>query len=371
MRRPPLRLGLVAGVLVTIAACTVMNDLRLPPPKVTEDASVADASVEASDPCSAARIPAPPSPPVDGEDPANEIVVAMRRMLLRETPAIGYDLDGVCTCSPDPESCAVRDETVHCDLDGGRDNAFATLSKRFMTFTGFDVISYANARLEKGVSGYIVRVQGYSGEADDSDVTVSVYLSAGDLTDLDDGGVAVRPPSFTEGEEWSVDPDFLVGDPAARISRYTAKGYVSGNVLVASFAELPLPLVESVNTMLRSGIITGQISRSGTGKPTIAGGVLVGRIGTDTMLAGLAQVFDPTSKKPFCENPSFGPYAKGVICPAADVTVDSARDRTNAPCDAISAGILFEAIGASIGPLVRRPPDVDVCAGRPPVVCDP
>ena len=372
MRILALRLGLVAAVVGAIAACTVMNDLHLPPPKATDDASApADASADAGEPCAIARVPAPPAPPVDGEDPASEILVAMRRMLLRETPALGYDLDGVCTCSPGPESCAVRDEAVHCDLDGGRDNAFATLSKRFTTFTGFDVIGYANVRLEEGVQGYLVRVQGYNGGADDSDVTVSVYLSAGTVTTLDDGGTAVRPPSFAEGEAWSIDPDYLVGDPAARTSKYTAQGYVSGNVLVAGFAELPLPLVEGVNTMVRSAVVTGRISKGDGGAPTIAEGILAGRIGADAMLAGLAQVFDPSSKRPFCDNPSFGPYARGVICPAADVTVESSSDGTNAPCDAISAGIAYEAVGASFGSLVRQSPNIDVCAGKPAVVCGP
>jgi hypothetical protein len=58
--------------------------------------------------------------------------------------ALGFDLDGVCTC-PGPGSCTpFGDAGTQCDYEGGVDNTLGTLVKQF-SGTGFFDDAYVNA----------------------------------------------------------------------------------------------------------------------------------------------------------------------------------------------------------------------------------
>lgn len=374
MRRAIFRVAAFAAAscaaIASPLACSVMNGLHVPPPDagpIVEPEAGADA--DDADPCEHAKVPEPPTRFAAGDD--SELLVVVRSFdfgLDAGTTAIttGYDIDGVCTCHPHPESCQTKDK--HCDDPNGRDNALAGFLAQLKNLQGYDAQGDLNKRIEQGSDGLLIRVQRYNGQPDDSDVLVSVYASGGTKNALPDGGFEPVPPTFTKADHWTVDTSDLLGPPSALFSRNTATGYVSKGQLVVHL-DAHVRLLQEQFTTFKQAIVTARVTQTADG-PTITDGIFAGRWPSSEMLYALSLVQDPTSGNPFCETPGFDTLIKGVICPGADVAVDPAVDLTGAPCDAISMGVAFKAVPASFGDPITIDPGDARCQDAGQIRCD-
>ena len=135
--RGPLMRARATAMLATIAtmgvvACTVMTGLHTDPPL--------DASAPPAGSCVPARPPPAPSTQGGPDDAKNDILVAFQHVTVG--PDDGWDLDGLCTCAPSPESCLNDSGPAHCDSNGGRDNQGAKL---LATLTQLGHISQSDA----------------------------------------------------------------------------------------------------------------------------------------------------------------------------------------------------------------------------------
>ncbi len=115
-----------------------------------------------------------PSRPTHGDDAGTDIEFydAIRRIDFGDGGApIGFDLDETCTC-PGPDSCVASDAGTRCDLAGGVDNAFSNFVQSFSSATNIFNASDIDATLASGHSGLLVRVKGYNGQANDTQVAL-------------------------------------------------------------------------------------------------------------------------------------------------------------------------------------------------------
>jgi hypothetical protein len=367
--------ALAAGAATLVAACSVMNGLHLPepeagapppPPPEVEAGPSADAGADA-DPCDHALPPGPPSSAFGGEE--KDILVAIRTFAMTVdagAPSIGYDLDGLCTCRPQAESC--RTTTKHCDDANGRDNVLAELVADLKEIQGYDLEAELNRRAGEGSDGILIRVQRYNGLPDDSDVVVSIYGSAGTGTSDGDGGVTYQPPTFTKADTWTVDENDLLGPPDALFSRSTGNGYVAGGTVVVRL-DAHVRLLDGAYTTFKGAELVAQIEDTADG-PTITRGTFTGRWPTSELLGSLSLVQDPKTGTPFCELSGFDVLAKGFVCPSADIALDPAVDRTSAPCDAVSAAMAFESAPASFGPFTTSDGGQARCQDAGTLRCD-
>lgn len=368
--RPAIRALTVVGIWALggacALACTIVNGLTLP---VDAGPDVVDTGPpDAGDPCPHALPPPAPSTFAGGDE--NEFVVAVREMNvgIHDSTPMGFDLDGMCSCAGGVKSsCVPRRE--QCDDPTGRDNNGKEL---FLALTPYvDVEVYVNDLIRRGRTGLLLRVQNYNGKPDDSDITLSAYLSDGIYGPPVDGGTEPTkvPAKFDATDHWTIDVDQLLGPPEARFSKDTATGYVSGGTLVARI-DARIRFLEGATTTLKGGVITARISTTGSGQPTITAGVMAGRLPTSEALRALSWSREPTSGKPFCELEGFEGIAKAAICGAADLTVDATQDRTGAACEAISSAISFTAVPASFGDAVVVDQGPPRCVDAGSLSCD-
>jgi hypothetical protein len=378
---------LTCGIFLALgaAACTIMSDLHLPRAEGGAGDAAPDVVDDGAPRCLAIRPPPPPpSNPesTGGDDPKYDILIAVRRVIpTAESSQIGYDIDGVCTCEVDPESCAVRKGTTspHCDFDGGRDNALTELLKAIQPILQFDILDYTNERIRTAAVGFLFRVQNYNGRPDDVEVDITAYGSLGPavVDTAQDAGYAKYYPSFEDGgvDTWSLDRSTLENE-ASLIPKVKGKAYVSGGVLVISSLEsLELPLISDAKTRFNGGVITGRIQLAPNGQqgapPKLDNLQLAGRWHTTDLLTTLARTEDPRSPpKGLCEDTTFALLAKGFVCPRADVASFPVSDNKNAPCEAVSVGLGFEMVPAAFGPVVDPPVIIDRC-GDASFSCDP
>jgi hypothetical protein len=281
-------------------------------------------------------------------------------------PVIGFDLDKTCTCMPDimnapgPESCKTPMGTPpHCDQTGGVDNEGQALLRQFKSTMFFDQ-DYINARLAGGFYGTVLRVDDYNGQANDTQVKLSVFTSNG--TEGIQIGVPATP-NYDGNDLWTLDSNGLLGGmigPDGPI----AKDSVDTNAYVRDYQ-----LVGALNFVLSLG--------SGTGDFTVpielTGGVVVAKLTPDmgsfriddgevsgrwsarkmlTALQVLNDPFDMTNH--LCGTDSTYLLLKPKICSFIDLTQNLLDDGKNAPCDALSLGMKFKSSPAKIGKAFPR-----------------
>lgn len=288
----------------------------------------------------------------DGEGNVR-FVVALKEIglsTLPPTPVSGFDLDGQCTCAPGPRTCVPRvpDAGQHCDEPGGRDismnrNVFELIAQS----PGFSAETL-NANLVKGRYGVLAEISDYNGGKNDKSVKVSVFLSSG--TQGDAG------PGWDGGDPWDLDPKSLADDAGPPTSIYVdTTAYVTDGVLVASRlngVKLALGVgSESVDLELAQGVMSARIVPRGGGF-ALDEGTIAGRWPTQNVLKAIAPLNAPGLGVPLC-SPLSKPlydFAKGVICRAADISSNPARDDDRgADCDALSFAMRFVAEPARFG----------------------
>ncbi len=335
------------------------------PPDIPDAES--DATDAAEEPmCGHASPPLPPSGGTSGG--TIEFTVALQTIDLGEaqfeakTTPPGLDLDGLCTCLGESRSCVPPPNTMpteedYCDYDQGIDNSSAQLFYRFSKTLGADKFgsSFFNQATAQGKWSVLLRVAGYNGEADDPNVSVSMYV-AGDL------GAA---PLWDGSDAWPVSSQSIVGGDVNSPVAIDPNAYVSGNVLVASLPEAQLDLPRASGAVFRvklvKGVMKGTIV-SDAGAYRIDQGVLAARWKTGDIFAAGWDV---------CKDSVFYLVLRDRICQSMDAS--AAFLGPNDVCDALSFGMAFSAQPATMGPVYDTQTLSTCMAGFDPAGdnCDP
>ena len=367
--------SLAAAAAALWLACSIYDSSLVAPPSAdaSSDAAPApDASPDALDTCNHARIPSRPAADDDGGTDAGEIVLALKDLVLDvdagNGETIGYDLDQTCTC-PGPRSCT--SPKADCDDPRGRDNSAGALLDSFSSYaTVFDP-TVIQQRFRDGRIGLLFRIDGYNGTPNDTQITVSIFLSNG-TEGAEDGGTPI-PPAYDGGDMWTVDPKSLVGGvappyiPQPDSSDTTA--YVRDGVLVAAVSQGHLDFAgggaASIHLDLTDVLVTGTLGLDANGEWSVTNGVLAGRWATRQFLVALAGIHDPFSTGGYLCGDS-GTYAtiKGIICDGRDITSSTINDNTNATCNALSIGLGFTATTAQFGTVYEGLPLLIPCGAQ-------
>lgn len=282
----------------------------------------------------------------------------------------GLDLDRTCTC-PESDSCVLpAGGKRSCDDAEGRDNLGATLLGRAAALFQTVRPDIIEARIRSGVYTVLVGVQGWNGTPDDPSLLVSIGFSSGFE---DPGGRdAGTSPKFDGTDTWSVHPaallngDAIIGKSCSAAPCVPANldqsAYMRGGVIVAKFDRVSVGIESGAFVLeVTSATLTAKLIPSGT--DTRIEGELAGRWPTDRLLASFASLRDPISDKPLCpDNPTYQALKK-TVCDAADLASDPRKDRTGAPCDAVSDALSFTGSTAKLGTVVKGNTDAPPCSG--------
>jgi cysteine-rich repeat protein len=296
----------------------------------------------------------------------------------------GLDLDGVCTNSstcPASERISCRSSTAALPFDGQlcRDNTLARLQPVVAEVPEIGERyglseNVFNCALWRGSYNYVVRVSGYNGERDDSQVRVDFYRSSGLEEQLpwqckpDQTDFRERYPRWRSSLSWRVDEADLTAPiekdgawPDGRIA--DADAYVKDGYLVAQ-----LPEGASVGFIgdgsphrgfvLRTahGHLLGRLQHEQDGTWSLVDGLLAGRIRNEDLILAFREVG-------FCEEGSLSRFYASMVSYVeenADVLA-SGESISELPCDAMSYAIGFEAAQITPGSSAFVPPRVECC----------
>ena len=277
-------------------------------------------------------------------------------------PAVGLDLDHTCTC-PGPKSCVpAASSNAQCDDPQGRDNAGGALIKQFSAISSSELnANKVNTNMAKGVNSMVLVLSNYDETPNDTTVSLAVLVSNGTVP-LDDAGT--NPiPKHDGTDQWGIDPSSLVGSapPYVAVNEDDA-AYIVNGVLVAHVS-FPFGLGPSVGAnFLRvdGAYLVGTLTKTSAGYSLT--GYVTGRWDTRNILTGMAGMHDPFNSGQFlCGSDSTYLALKAAICAGADITRDSTRDNTNAPCDALSLAVGFGAEPAQLGGVLAGNPRPTPC----------
>lgn len=311
--------------------------------------------------CELRRPPGRPTCDPADDQPARWFV--LRSIDFHLPRAEGVDLDGFCTEEPDGPSDCVPPDMAHA-LDGaeGIDNVFETGFISSFEFVyrmayGSSLEEDVNASLARGFRNLAIRVGGWSHEPDDPGVAVDFANTVCGLPTGDASACPLAPPiDAIDFAATTFHPDegsFVGGDLDTAVVRDPG-AYVSDGRLVARLAstvDLVFP------------------TRNGTVRLDAQGAVMVADIDPETeVITGfIAGRWVETSALQTAE--SFGLCVgstgydayRDVVRQALD-TVASGVGGPAVPCDALSAIVGFEAVGANVATEARpSPPVSDAC----------
>lgn len=366
-------------------------------------------STAPADACKSAGVPKPsdrPDPNADGASSEPDIYLGWSRIWIGETSlagvasqdawqGFGLDLDGLCTNSADcmnarDSAQACHAMTAQVPFDGSlcRDNTFASLQpvaaavpeigKRFGIAE-----SELNCNLWRGSYTMMLRLSGYNGQADDSDVRVDYYIGTG-LT---------RPvtwqcpfdqymdtyPLWRASWDWKVDSADLLGAittpgslPESRSA--DAHAYVRGGYLVATMPDDASMRLAADGTRYRGfamkvqkALWTGKLYRTQDTLWHVGDGLFAGRVKGADLIQSFRQIG-------LCDGVGLDSIYQGVTDYITQNT-DVLSDGSNAierDCDAMSFGIAFEAAQLTPGPAGDAIPIVECCAPGVAIPdCDP
>jgi hypothetical protein len=274
---------------------------------------------------------------------------------------VGYDLDKVFTCcEAGPESCnAAVTGATHCDEPSGRDNAGGQLisSLALVDPNQFSTATISQ-RLQNGTYSILLQVQGYNGQANDTQVTASLFGSIG--VEGDAGAL------WNGTDQWLIDDSFVVAPDASTLVPvdFDTSAYVANGTLVIHVT-FPISLGNTnSNTFtinLTAGVITGVVVPAGNGAYSLEQGNIAGRWNISQLLSSL-QTVSVTGLGPLCPGTSTYGFVKQEICKYADIMTDPAKDLMGTTCDALSLGIGFTADPALLGSVAAGAVKTSLCA---------
>jgi hypothetical protein len=270
---------------------------------------------------------------------------------------LSYDLDHTCPCVEKP-SCVPIDASIACPSNpDGRDNVSGPLLGDLSALVPGIQPSYLIKRIHEGIYTILFLIQQWNGTPNDPHVVVMARMSPG-LNRRSDSGVFV--PNFDGNDVWDVDENSIVeGDQlvnqdcnaVACIGQVDLTAYVTNGVLVARFDSIPLTLSTANGPLtlpFANAVVTGELSKDGS-IYRLKNGQMAGRLPVTKLLAAATALQDPVTLRSLCpSDPSYALF-KGSVCAAADLASDSAKDGTNAPCDALSEAVALTALSARVG----------------------
>lgn len=293
----------------------------------------------------------PPAPP-DKDDATDNIAftMAVRSIDLHEDTGVasGFDLDGRCTCDGStpadafPSSCkmhAKTEATDLCDAPDGVDGQSARIFHQFVD-GGFDSTRMSDGA-EHGYWSVLIRVEGYNGSANDTQVAVSVYNAA----------PRYDPPPLWDGSDvWPIDPASLAdGMSVTQPLYHTDSAYVAGGKLVLSLDSSALVFFDGsggyLQVRLSGAIVTGTLEAVPGGGYRMADAVLSGKWPQEEVFNALDDF--RVNGVPICTTDFSFTFLKNALCPKLDVN----RGAPNVAeyCDALSFGLTFVAEPAQLG----------------------
>jgi hypothetical protein len=328
------------------------------PSDATLDSGRPETSAEAS--VCVHALPPPPPSTTTGQGVLS-FVVALRTLTgftaldASALPALGFDLDGVCTCEPasdpGPGSCVppTTPAPVDCDQPGGRDLQGDQLLEAFDEAFANTLEGDLLARIAEGRFTVLFDVQGYNGLPDDGQVSVAAYAASG--LDTGDAGGA---PKWDGTDQWWVDPRSVAAPvPVDGGYQYvpvfvTETAYVTQGVLVAQLGMMDFELGFGI-VPLRDVVLAATIAPDGRGGYNLSG-QFGARFKTSDAFALIGRVKNLDGGAPLCgSNPEFLAI-RNTVCQTADIMSSAALDNMGMTCDSFSIGAGFEAVGARFGP---------------------
>jgi hypothetical protein len=315
--------------------------------------------------CALALPPPPPGVADSGE--SLEVVVALRTLRLLDdgSDTLGFDLDGLCSCSDGAPPSCVPDEGAaslmsYCDAAGGRDRAMSSL---FALLSGAMLIeepnSFFSQAADRGEWSLLVRVVGYNGLADDPEVTVALY--------------AVSTPTGLSGRAWDGSDawpvsDDSVGDdengvPTLDKPRFVdPSAHVTGGVLVARPTAGEMRLAGPDARMALSferALLSGRLEPDARGSFALRAATLAAVVPVDELFAiyGSVRRIDGA---PLCSDDPDHDAARTALCRAPDLRL--APGGPASPCDGISLAIGFDAEPARLGAVMASEAPTESCA---------
>jgi len=360
-----------AAGLAVWQGCSIYDSSLL----VGAEAGGGDAQTEAGPPdagdgCNHARWPARPS----ADDPSDAGNIELYNALsfldfgagdggATSNAVYGFDLDGICTC-PGPDSCKpFGDSGTQCDLEGGVDNSTGSLIKEFSGATNFFDQGYINQGIQTGVFGAVIHVKNYNGQANDTNVELSIFVSNGTQGAGTDAGPMI--PQFDGNDVWTLDPKSLLGGTLTDagpvpIVAYDLNAYVSDYTLVGNISDMPLAIGAATGEGLVTIDLTGALvvaKLTPFGKSFQTQGTVAGRWESKKLLTALQVLHDPFDyDASLCGSDTIYQLLKGRICGFQDIAASVLDDGKGAPCNALSLGFAFKTVPAKYGS-PYSPPD--------------
>jgi hypothetical protein len=387
------RFRTAAAVLCTAASgigiwqgCSVYDaSLLLYPDGGSEASSDVTQPPDAGDGCNHATWPGRPDASDDAPDDV-ELYQAIRTLDFgagdggaAPTKVVGYDLDGVCTC-PGLDTCKPFGEAgTQCDLEGGVDNSGGALIKEFSGSTNFFDQGYINSQIAAGVFGAIFRVQKYNGQANDTNVQISIFVSNGTEGAGTDAGPSI--PTFQGNDVWTIDPGSLLGGtitdagPVPNVA-YDLNAYVNDYTLVANISDMPLAIGAAtgeglVTIDLTDAVVVAKLAPLGNGTFS-ATGTVTGRWESRKLLTALQVLHDPFDfDASLCGSDTIYQLLKDRICNDQDIASNLLDDNKGAPCSALSIAFAFESVPAKYGSVFAKPDAGSGCGPQWTDQCGP
>lgn len=295
----------------------------------------------------------------------------------------GLDLDGICTNSascPDVQgqvACQSLAPQIPFDGELCRDNIFGSLQPIAAqvpeigeTFgISEDVF---NCELWHGTYNIVIRVSGYNGQANDSQVRVDFYISDGlevpEPWQCPVEDFADTYPVWRTSIPWRIDESTLTGPveepgtlPDSTIA--DAEAYVRHGYLVAHPPDGALLRLaghgdpyRGFPLVVQKGLWVGHLLKAQDGTWTIRDGLSVGRIKTEDLIGGFRQVG-------FCPGAGLDAFYDSMVSYVnenADVLASGEND-VEVACDALSLAIAFEAKQLTPGAAVPIDPLIECC----------
>jgi hypothetical protein len=296
------------------------------------------------------RWPAAPSSDDPGSSANLDVEVAAETLQRDVVPELGFDLDGRCTCNPDPASCVPKSNQadMQCDQSGGRDVMANTLVPTWAAL-GLTALSQSslNSDLRVGRAGALIRIHNYNGLANDKLVILEFF------------GKAWIPPvgsveQYTRrdgSDTWSVYRDSVVGVSTAIEQDIAA--YVTDHVLVAKLRTATIALRPNTGVVdnplvveLLDAVLVGTLVPSDRGF-RLESAQIAGRWPAHKALLSFGALSDSSGF--ICGTHPFFVPLRAQVCGTLDIASARADDNTGAPCDAMSIAFGFSAGHAHVG----------------------
>jgi hypothetical protein len=225
---------------------------------------------------------------------------------------------------------------------------------------GADTISTTDSAADN-----IFRVRSYSGEANDDQVDVALYVGFG-RAPRSDGSTNLR---WDGTDAWLILPDTLessadggLGSDLDKPRYHDGRAYVTNGVLVAHFPQALSPsglaLAPSSLLLVNDVWIAGNIMQ--VGAQWELQHLVVGLRSPVHSLLPISSRLADGNNQPFCQVPAEYQSLKAQLCAFVDIA--SVPSPPTAPCDALSGGSIFEAKQAALGGIGMPAEGLPPCA---------